>query len=396
MHDKKCFGPVVLLTVVLAGLPLFGEKKVIAPPGTAQNFPFSPAIAAGDFVYLSGSVASVPGSTSLPQGIEAQTRQTLDNLGVLLKAAGLDFSDVVSANVFLSDMRYYDGMNTAYRNFFPSSPPARATVEAGIVVQDALLEISMIAARRGVRKAMVAPDGWPTPKPPYSWGVLAGDTLFISGLVGADAVSGIAAGPDITTQTEAACRNLEAVLKAGGMTVNDLAANTVYLADSRDFQKMNEVYRKHFPADPPTRATVQGRLGRPELLVEIQAVAVRSNNRSVVGSQGSAPFSPGIIAGERLFLSGMVGRGPSGYAPGDVAAQTRQTLQNLLDTMAQSGFTPTDIVEAQVFLTDVRNFAAMNEVYRSMVPTPFPARATVASPLMAPEALVEIRFTAAR
>ena len=85
----------------------------------------------------------------------------------------------------------------------------------------------------------------------------------------------------------------------------------------------------------------------------------------------------------------MVGRGPDGFAPGDVAAQTRQTLLSLEATLKAAGMSFDDVVNATVYLSDIRSYQAMNEVYGSTLPKPPPARATVGSPLMSPAALVE-------
>ena len=106
-----------------------GGREVISPEGTDTGRPFSPAIRSGDFLFVSGAIGIEAGSRSTA-GIEDQTRGTLENIGTVLKAAGLDFSDVVSSNVYLADARHYDGMNDVYRVVFPENAPARATVEA--------------------------------------------------------------------------------------------------------------------------------------------------------------------------------------------------------------------------------------------------------------------------
>jgi 2-iminobutanoate/2-iminopropanoate deaminase len=92
----------------------------------------------------------------------------------------------------------------------------------------------------------------------------------------------------------------------------------------------------------------------------------------------------------------MVGRGASGFEPGDVKAQTRQTLENLLATLKAGNMDFGDVVDATVFLSDSRYYDAMNEAYSEMIPHAPPARATVGTALMSPEALVEIMMTARR
>ncbi len=138
-------------------------------------------------------------------------------------------------------------------------------------------------------------------------------------------------------------------------------------------------------------------LVNPILGIEIQCRGVKGAKREVVAADGHVasgrPFSPAIRAGDRLFLSGMVGRGPDGY-PAGVEAQTRVALDRLAKTLAAAGLGFRDVEMASVFLTDIRHYAAMNAVYRQVVGSPPPARATVGAPLMSPDALVEIQMTA--
>ncbi len=85
---------------------------------------------AGDFVYVSGVVGNAPGSSDLREGIDAQVHQAIQNVRTALRAEGLDLSDVVSSNVYLSDTRNFQAMNEVYRTYFSDDPPTRATVEA--------------------------------------------------------------------------------------------------------------------------------------------------------------------------------------------------------------------------------------------------------------------------
>ena len=389
-----------LLTLLLAFLAAAcaeytaGQREIIRPDGSETGRPFSPGIRSGDFVFVSGAIGIDPGVRS-SAGIEEQTRVTLERIGSVLNAAGLDFSDVASANVYLSDARHYEGMNNVYRSFFPKDPPARATVEAEIVVPDALLEISVVAADRDLERTVINPPEWSQPEAPFSWGVQVSNILFLSGLVGVDPATGRMAAADIGGQSGQTFENIGKVLEAAGMNYRDVVSARVFLSDTRDFTSMNSVFRTVFTEQPPARATVKARLASPELKIEVQCLAVKSSSRKVVGEvRAGAPFSPAIMANGWLFLSGMVGRGPSGFAAGDVKVQTRQTLENLSNTLKEGGLGFEDVVEATVFLSDSRYYDEMNEAYQEIIPDAPPARATVGSPLMSPEALVEIMMIA--
>jgi len=374
-------------------------REIVAPPGTNLGLPFSAGVLAGDFLYLSGAIGNQPGTTEVTGDVKAQTRRTLENLEAVLDAAGLDFSRVVQMHLYLADVRHFPAVLTVWREVLGDVPvpPAGVAVEADVAIPGALTEIAMVAARPGVELRRVTPEGWPE-SPTSSWGVLAGDTLFLSGASAYDPATGKPVAGDAATQTKRAMENVGAVLEAAEMDFGDLATCRVFLTDARDYEAMNGAYGAFFPEAPPARATVRADFVHPGgFLVQVACVAARGAERRVVappgGGAGDRPFSPAIQVGDRLFLAGMVGRGEDGYPP-SVAEQTRLTLKNLRATLHAAGMDFADVATATVFLADIRHYAAMNEAYRDLVGTPPPARATVGTRLMSPEALVEIQMTA--
>lgn len=390
----------LLLALLSLSLPVSAEKKIIAPEGTDLGLPFSPGVLSGDFLYLAGSIGNEPGTTELADGIEAQVRQTMENLGDVLEAAGMDFSRVVSTNVFLSDTRHFSAMNEVYRSYFDENPPIRATVQADIAIPGALVEIAMIAARPGVEKKVISPSKMKSPELPYSWGIRVGSTLFIAGATARNPDTYQPQGGDMKSQTERVLQNVGLVLEAAGMDYEDVVSCRVFLDEARFFQDMNAAYGTFFPTAPPARATVRARLMNPRFLSEIQCTAVQDEARRVVLPEDAtpprSPLSPAVMAGGRLFLSGMTGRGPQGYAKGDVEAQTRRALDRLRATLAAAEMTFDDVVDVMVYLTDIRHFDAMNRVYSEVMPKPPPSRATVGTQLVSPDALVEIMMVAAK
>lgn len=393
--------PLILLALSVSLLhtqALSQTKSPVLPEGTRAGGMFSPGMIAGDFLYLSGTLGTRRGE-GLLTGIEAQVRQTMENLRRVLDAADMDFSRVVRANVFLSDARHFSAMNAVYREYFPEDPPTRATVEADMVVAGALVEIEMIAALPGADKRMVSPNGLATPPLPFSWGIQAGDTLFVAGATSRSPETFAPVDGDMTTQTRQVLENIGAVLRQADLDYADVVEVTVFLADTRDFAAMNEVFRSFFPEAPPVRATVRAKLMNEVFKLEIQCTAVRGGGRVPVipaGASRSSPFSPTIDVADRLYIAGFTGRGPDGYAPGDVREQTRAALRRLEGALAAGGLEFSDVVSTRVYLTDIRHFGAMNEVYASVVPQPRPARTTVGTPLMSADALVEIQMLAVK
>ncbi len=112
-----------------------------------SSFPFSKVVEANGFVFLSGQIGDVPGTPGLAGEIAAETRATLDNVGRLLRAVGLDYGDVVRCTVYIVDFDDFATMNGVYREYFPTDPPARATVEVSRLALGARIEIEVTAAR---------------------------------------------------------------------------------------------------------------------------------------------------------------------------------------------------------------------------------------------------------
>ena len=109
-----------------------------------QPLPFSPAVSAGPFVFVSGQVAMGENGEIVGGGIEAQTRQTLKNVEKALALAGCTMANVVKATVWLDDTRDFWTFNRIYAEFFPGNKPARSTTQAKLMV-DARIEIEVIA-----------------------------------------------------------------------------------------------------------------------------------------------------------------------------------------------------------------------------------------------------------
>jgi 2-iminobutanoate/2-iminopropanoate deaminase len=119
-------------------------KQAFSSPDAPKPIgPYSPAVRAGQLLFVSGQVSIDPESGG---DIKAETRRVMENIGVLLRAGGLDFSAVVRTTVFLSDMNDFAAMNEVYGGFFAEPYPARATVQVARLPRDARVEIDVIAS----------------------------------------------------------------------------------------------------------------------------------------------------------------------------------------------------------------------------------------------------------
>lgn len=110
----------------------------------ASHVPLSPAVRAGDFIFISGQVPAGPNGSVADGGIEPQTRQVLENVKTALALAGAGMEHVVKTTVFLEDARDFGGMNKVYATYFANEPPARSTLECRLMI-DIKVEIEAVA-----------------------------------------------------------------------------------------------------------------------------------------------------------------------------------------------------------------------------------------------------------
>jgi 2-iminobutanoate/2-iminopropanoate deaminase len=125
------------------------EKSVVRTeqaPAPFQGAPYSQAIAAGGFIFVSGQLGLPPGRSAFEgETIEAQTEQVWRNVQAILEAAGSGLDRIVKTTVFLTSLDDFAGMNDVYRRFVGEAPPARATVEVSRLPAGALVEIEAVA-----------------------------------------------------------------------------------------------------------------------------------------------------------------------------------------------------------------------------------------------------------
>ena len=123
-------------------------KKVIASPDAPKAVgPYSQAVELNGTLFISGQLPVNPATGAMPDGIEAQTRQSLTNIGAILEEAGLGFNDTVKTCVLLVDIKNFAAMNAVYAESFPESNPARVCYQVSALPFGAHVEIDAIAGK---------------------------------------------------------------------------------------------------------------------------------------------------------------------------------------------------------------------------------------------------------
>jgi 2-iminobutanoate/2-iminopropanoate deaminase len=256
-----------LVEISMVAVPNGAPRTVVHPVGWLHSpNPYSYAIKTGDMLFLSGLVPR-NGADNSPVGgdIGVQTKAVMENAGALLHAAGMNYSNIVSARVYLPDASVFPQMNATYGGYFKKDPPARATVKAGLAGKDYAVEMTFVASSEP--RTAIAPHA----TLPLSAAVHAGNRLYLSGVLGNTADN---AG-NATAQTKEVLSRIGKTLESAGYRPEHVIDSLVYLTDLSQFQAMNAEYRAFFGKDFPARATVGTGLVSPGAVVEIMMVAAK-------------------------------------------------------------------------------------------------------------------------
>lgn len=135
------------LALMLLAAPLAAQERVAHQP--ANGRPYSAAVQVGNIFWLSGKIGQTQETRAMTEGrAAAETRNIMEAFGALLSELGMDFSNIVQGTVYLTDIDDYAEMNQVYGEYFPTDPPARATVAVSELVAGAAVEISFVAVKQ--------------------------------------------------------------------------------------------------------------------------------------------------------------------------------------------------------------------------------------------------------
>jgi len=394
---------------------------------------YNEAVKAGPWVFAAGQIASdyktgVPAEARRKPGfpyygadIKLQTRFVLNNLKKTFAAAGSSFEKVVKAQVFLTDLNNFNGFDEIWQEYFPVPPPRTTVGTTGLLVPGTLVEIDLIgyAADSGITHQVVKSDA-PQPLANYSEAIVAGDLIFAAGQLASDFKSGVPVeakkqagfpfyGSDIKRQTHFVLKNLKKTFEKAGGSLDTAFKAQVFLRDLADFNDFDEVWKEYFKT-PPARTTI----GTTGLLVEGTLVEVdlighvggRPNTINRVTSSNPQPlanYSEAFRVGELIFPAGQLASDFSSgiakearvdpafpYYGSAIKKQARYILNNIKNTLEAAGSSLDQVVKAQVFLVDLNDFFAFDEVWKEFFPVPPPRTTIGTSGLLVDDARVEI------
>ena len=319
----------------------------------------------GKTLYVAGKGDYRP-NAEFPEKV----RNCLEEIRKTLQTAGLDMRHVVKSFVYLEDPDKYAEMNKYYGEFFQDSPPARTTLGIAQLPGESA---SRSRASRIVISGSGRRSGRPAPGFPYSPGVLAGDTLYVSGKG-----DQLAAGGHPSTfeeQVRQAMKNVETTLKEAGLDFRHVVMSHVFLDKYENLDVANRVYNEFFEdGNEPACATVFVNWIPGGSHVEVTCVATTDlPSRKVVRPSGvrygtidgSVTASPAVWAGNTLYLSGLPGLNLADrVVPANLADQVHQMARNHSAILDAEGLTLDDIVSGHVYLQDMKDYQDMNAIYR--------------------------------
>ena len=239
--------------------------------------------------------------------------------------------------------------------------------------------LGLAAFAMAVDKRVVS--GAAKPIGPYSPGMLAGDYLYVSsqGAKGADGKF----AATFEEQARQCFENVKSVVEGGGLTMEHVVYAQVYMADTSQYDAMSKVWAQFFPKNPPARATLGVYRIPSDTPIAMNAVAVRdlSRKKAVVpaGYPANASLAPGVMVGDRLYLSGFLGRDiKTGKIPADAGEQVQLSLDRMKETLTAAGMDFRHMVFMNPYLTSGVPMGVMNKIYASHFEFGnTPARATI-------------------
>jgi 2-iminobutanoate/2-iminopropanoate deaminase len=280
-----------------------GPHRVITPAnGPKPVGPYSPGIAAGDYLYVSGQGVRNP-QNQMPQGVEAQATQCLENVKAILEAGGLSFADVVAMQLYVTDPKTVGRVNKVIKRYLKKNRPARVTLGVARMPTETPIEITVVARKGGAggeriyfpavygkrekdverkldallsavtltrnnliyrhhyvlrsRRKGIVPAAWLPGGKRVEHGIFAAVARQKFPKVGYCEAQVSEGEGTIAAQTEDVFGKVRNCLASQGMELNDVVATNVYLDDMNQFAGMNAAYAQFFPNAKPTRTTVQ-------------------------------------------------------------------------------------------------------------------------------------------
>jgi len=395
-----------------------------APTGIG---PYSQTVAFSHYNNLSAQLPVDPKSGKLVAGgVKEQAEQCFKNIKAILDSIDHVMSDVVRITVFVKNIKDVDAVDEVYKTYFPTYVPSRTTVVVAALPMDAMVQIEALVSN-GEGSIPNAPQSGDliklannTANAPTS--SLSTQTVAfshynnLSAQLPIDPKTGRLVAGGIKEQTVQCLKNIKAILESIDVPVDDIVKINVFLKNLSDIETVNEVYKTFFPdsaiaravAYVPARTIVEVKALQMDALVQIEAVASHGDGtppQAVEDRHGiiieaynteNAPKSPlstqTVAFSHYNHISAQLPLDPKTgeMVDGGVKDQAKQCLNNIKEIVKSVDHAMEDVVKVNIFLKNIADIEAVDEVYKTFFPGGVPARRTVGVSALPGNALVQI------
>lgn len=399
-----------------------------APKGIG---PYSQTVAFSHYNNLSAQLPIDPKSGKLVEGgVKEQAEQCFKNIKAILESIDHVMSDVVRITVFVKNIKDVDAVDEVYKSFFPTYLPTRTTVAVAALPMDALVQVEALVSN-GEGTIPNAPQAGDLIKltnntvnapvcPLSSQAVSFSHYSNLSTQLPIDPKSGRLVPGGAKEQAAQCLKNIKAILESIDVPFDDIVKINIFLKDLADIEAVNEVYTTFFPdsaiaravAYVPARTTIAAAALPMGALVQIEAVVsygdgtppqlvedrhgiiIEANNtenapKSTLSTQTVA-FSHYNHLSAQLPIDAKTGK----MVAGGVKEQAEQCLKNIKAILESIDHAMEDVVKVNLFLKNISDLDAVNEVYAAFFPGGVPARRAVGVSALPEDALIQIDVVA--
>ncbi|MHB1062916.1 MAG: Rid family hydrolase [Georgenia sp.] len=351
-------------------------------------------------------------------GVKEQAGQCLDNIKAILESIDHVMDDVVRITVFLKNIADVDAVDQVCATYFPNYVPTRTTVAVAALPMNALVQIEALVSHGegsipGAPQAgdliKIARNVEGAPKSSASTQTVAFSHYNnLSAQLPIDPESGDIVAGDVKEQAGQCLDNIKAILEGIDHVMDDVVRITVFLKDIADVDAVDEVYATYFPGYKPARTTVAAAALPMDALVQIEAVVshgdgtppqlpedtrnlvIEANNTANAPKNSSSTqtvaFSHYNHISAQLPLDPKTGQ----MVSGGVKVQAEQCLSNIKAIVESVDHLMDDVVKINIYLKDVGDVDAVDEVYTTFFPSYVPARRIVGVSALPKDALIQI------
>jgi enamine deaminase RidA (YjgF/YER057c/UK114 family) len=359
-----------------------GELKVIRIDGKDAGPASSAGVLANQTLYVAAQNGRLTAG-SLPKDFQQEVSQSLDNVRAVLRAAGMDFGNVVWMNIYVTNAQDIAAMNGVYWKSIVQNPPARTVLVVGALPSGEKIEINCIAVSSAATRRVIHPQGWPEGQHVDPAGIQVDDVLYMSAQGGTDPLTGKFA-TDFAGEVKQALDNVATIAKTANMSMANVIWVNPYLSSTDAPENvMNKIYATYFEfGNTPGRGTIQvlDLPNKNHIVFSCIAGADLAKRKAIrpKNEKPSRTASPGILYGDTLYLSAK-----DAYVPGlglfstDLGVQVRLSMRNLLDGLEEADMDFSNVVSSTIYMRDMKDEDQVRDLYGKFFKNRFPARTTL-------------------